>query len=53
MLVIFSANRKPLILEGKKKEEEESEWREEVLEEQQNITARYEIGCPIFTFHYT
>jgi hypothetical protein len=52
MMVIFSAIRKKHQLEGKRKEEE-SEWGEEIWEEQQNITGKYEIGCPVFTFHYT
>jgi len=37
----------------KKKERRKSEWGEEVREEQQNITDKYEIECAVFTFHHT
>lgn len=47
-----SATRQKIELEGKRKEYE-CEWAEEVREEQQNITGKYEIECPAFTFHYT
>jgi len=39
-------------LEAKRKEEE-PEWGEEVWEEQQNITGKYEIGCSVSISHYT
>jgi len=40
-------------LAGKRKEEE-SEWGgTEVREEQLNITGKYEIGCPVFSLHFT
>jgi len=48
----FSASRQKIKLEGKRKEEE-YEWGEQVREEKQYIPGKYEIECPVFTFHYT
>ena len=47
----ISATRQKIKREGKRKEEE-SEWGEEVRQEKQYITGKYEIEFPVFTYHY-